>query len=425
MTMAMGMAMRRATQPDLNRASFRGGPTGTRRRLEILSITILCMVGIWFTVSVGIAAVVRERDPVLALRLWPGDARALAVQADNGLLTNPGPREIALAKTRAQQSLARDPTGAPALRVLGFVKDNSGDLVGARKMIRASERLSRRDLAGQMWLINDAVARDQAAEALGHFDTALRTSDLAPPILLPVLARATEDARLIAPLATMLTRRPLWGPSFVSEAIHHGPVPQNLVLLDQALRVRGAPMSRPLVQQLVDQLVALNRFDDALTIYGRAIGQADAVALVRNQRFEHESQVTPFDWMIGSTDSVSVSRSIDGDGADRHRLTFTASSGGNGDLARQLLVLPPGHYRASVDADAKGADVRISLSCADATRLGLAESPLTKRRSSVLFVVPPLGCKGQWIAIKLIRVVDLDGASGWVDNVSVTSGQGL
>lgn len=423
MTMATGMAMRRAIRPDFNRASIRGGPVGTRRWLEILFIAILCVIGIWFTFSVGIAAVVRDRDPVLALRLWPGDARALVIQADNQLLTNPGRREFAIAKTLAQQSLARDPTGATALRVLGFAKDRSGDIAGARKMISASERLSRRDLAGQLWMINDAVARDQAEEALGHFDTALRTSDLAPPMLLPVLARATEDTRLIAPLATMLAKRPLWGPSFVSEAIHHGPAPQNLVLLDEALRVRGVPLSRPLVQQLVDQLVALNRFDDALTIYSRAIGQAEAVALVRDQKFEHESQLTPFDWMIGSSDSISVSRTLDGDGINQHQLAFTASAGGSGDLARQLLVLPPGEYRASVDADVKGADVRMSLSCADIARLGLAETPIAGRRSSGVFVVPSQGCKAQWIAIKLITVADLDGASGWVDKVSITSGK--
>ena len=419
MITAMDMAMRRAIHPDTKRGSLRVGPAQANSWLKILAIMMLCVVGIGLSFSIGIAAVVRDRNPALALRLWPWDARTRVVQADNLLLNNPGQREFATAKVMAQQSLARDPTSAPALRVLGFVQENSGNVAGARAMIRASERLSRRDLAGQLWLINDAVARDQAEEALGHFDTALRTSELAAPMLLPVLANATEDPRLIAPLAATLAKRPPWGPSFIAEAIHRGPAPQNLILLDKALRVRGVPMSQPLVQQLVTQLVARTRFADALTIYGRATEQRNGELLIRDQGFEREPRFAPFDWMIGSNDNVSVYRSNEGSESHGYRLTFDAPSESYGDVARQMLVLPPGKYRASFDAGVKGADVRLSVSCATYSRTSLVQSVPTREALSVTFAVPAKDCDAQWIAVTLPPVKNLDGATGWIDNVTI------
>lgn len=420
-TMAMDMAMRRAIQPDPKSGDRRGSQDAERRWLEISVIAILCTMALLLTCSVGIAGVIRERSPALALKLWPWDARALAVQADNLLMSDPTKSDFALAKSFAEKSIARDPTSAPALRVLGFVQENSGNIAAARVTIRTSEKLSRRDLAGQLWLINDAVVRDEAEEALGHFDTALRTSDLAPPMLLPILANATEDASLIAPLAAVLAKQPPWGLSFVAEAIYRGPAPQNLVLLDQALRNRGVPLSQPLVQQLINQLVALNRFSDALTIYNRATGKRDEGNLLRDGRFDRDPQLSPFDWSISPEDSLFVSRAEAGEGVGGHRLTFTAPSGGYGDLVRQLLVLVPGKYRVSVDADVERANIHIAIRCAEYPRRGLLESPPTNLSLSADFAVPANGCKAQWLAIVVNPVKNLDGATGWVGNVMLAA----
>ena len=94
MITAMDMAMRRAIQPDAKRGSVRAGAAQANSWLKALAIMMLCVVGIGLSFSIGIAAVVRDRNPALALRLWPWDARARVVQADNLLLNNPGQREF-------------------------------------------------------------------------------------------------------------------------------------------------------------------------------------------------------------------------------------------------------------------------------------------------------------------------------------------
>ncbi len=420
------MIMVTDTAPRRVRRADRGlrSTWGARERLaswpRILVIFALCAIGLWLTFSVGFAAVVHDQSPSLALRLWPWDARALAVQADALLQRNSGSRDVRVADALARKSLARDSTSAPALRIMGFVKENLGDLNSARATIRTSERLSRRDFAGQLWLINDAVARGQAEEALGHFDIALRTSELAPAMLFPILASATEDPRLIEPLADVLAKRPAWGPSFISTAIHHGPAPENIVALDAVLRARGVALSNPLAQQFIDNLVARNRFADAFLIYNRASGKHSERVVVRDGDFDREPQFTPFDWMIGG-ETVSASRFDNGTGTHDYRLTFSAPSESFGDIARQLLILPPGRYRTSFNAGVTGAQLRLSISCAGPSRSGLAESVSIGGAISVSFSVPKQGCDAQWFAVVLPAVKDPDGAAGWIDNVTVIS----
>src|SRR5690606_1446045 len=107
--------------------------------------------------------------------------------------TSPSNDEDSPAVTLAREALRQDPTSVDALAVLGLQAELKNDAAQARKVFGYSRELSRRELRAQIWAIEESVRRGDIAEALHHYDMALRTSVRAQELLFPILAAALEE----------------------------------------------------------------------------------------------------------------------------------------------------------------------------------------------------------------------------------------
>ena len=159
------------------------------------------------------------------LGVMPFDARAKVKSAEMLLArTRASPPAVARARTLALAALRRDPTMAPAWRLLALAASMQGREREAARLFHFAERLSRRDLPTQLWLIEESVSRNDIPGALRHYDIALRTSLASPELLFPVLTRASGDNNVVGPLGTLLASDPPWRETFLWQLVADAPV---------------------------------------------------------------------------------------------------------------------------------------------------------------------------------------------------------
>lgn len=116
-------------------------------------------------------------------------------------------------------------------------------MLRARRLFLHSERLSRRNLITQLWAIEDAVARDDVAGALRHYDIALRTAPRMAEVLFPVLKSASTDPAIRTGLIRTLSGKPLWAGDFIDYVSDNSADPQATVSLLRGLQQAGVPLS--------------------------------------------------------------------------------------------------------------------------------------------------------------------------------------
>jgi tetratricopeptide (TPR) repeat protein len=353
----------------------------------------LAVLGGWLAFTVSVAAIARADNPDLSASIARFDAVATGERAYQLIESDNSPANRVTAGALAKRALSRDPTAIAAVRTLGLIADQDGRSSDAARAFHYSEQLSRRDFATQLWFINAMVARDDAAGALAHFDKALRTSDLARPILMPILVAATEDARLIAPIAAQLSRRPPWRDAYVAALIETGKaMPEVTDLIE---RVGNAQERR----DMAARDASAGRYDLALKLYQRAGGAIGKPV----SGFAGAGDFVPFDWELINVGAVATNLV---DAGSDSALEFSVNTGQGGDIARRLTTLKPGRYQlaSAVKMDRADASSRLlwQVSCAGQPNM-LAELAIDakKPQQEIDLTVPASGCAVQWLRLIL------------------------
>lgn len=394
-------------------------PTGRAILFVLLLLGLLVLVG-----QHSLASVVAKRNPELALRIAPGHAEAAGLVALRSMTATATAGDIARARRLAQSALRSEPLSAVAAGALGLANDRRGQTALARRQIAFSEQLSRRELVVQLWLIEDAVARDDIPGALRRYDTAMRTSRDALGILFPILIGAIDDPAIRAPLADILARRPSWSTQFVQQLAQSGTAFDSINQLYRALRQRGAPVSDLTLATVTTRMVERGQVAGAWTLFQSYRPGADRRGL-RNGSFDQPlADATPFDWSRGPESEIVVEQRPAFDGP---ALYFETPMGVGGVAARQLLLLSPGavSIRAMASDTAGLGDnlPYLRLACADGRReLGRQAFPSVgpEGQPFKLDAVVPRDCPAQWIEVVAQAADSLGGAAGYIDNVSLS-----
>ncbi len=375
----------------------------------------------WLSISVGLSAATRDRDPGLALRLAPWDARAKAnlakVEIQGG--TDAGQRARAVAL--AQSAVARDATLVTPHNILGLAAALSGRTNQAAAYFSFADRLTKRDMVTQLWLIEYAVARDDIEGALSHFDAALRTAWTAQDVLFPILVEATGDPQLVAPIGRILEKQPQWAPNFLWRATEGGPSAANVAQLLLQLRKAGYPLTTENVRLMLQRAVRDNRLDVASVIFD-AFSGARQTELVRNGGFAGDNKYPPFDWDLTDDVELRAERAPKADSEDIGVNVF-ADAGRGGTAARQLLRLSPGSYRlrtAAGDISMAAAErPNWTIACAGRSNSVLLTMPLANGTGAGASFSVPADCGTQWLSLIVKPVDQADGAAFWIDDVKV------
>ncbi|MBM3929379.1 MAG: hypothetical protein FJ335_13135, partial [Sphingomonadales bacterium] len=124
----------------------------------------------YYSITFSIAQVVVTRDPALAYALAPYDGRITAAYATSLAGDDATLEDRARADVLAKRALQQDPTAVAAVATLGVNADIRGDKAAARRYFAYAQKLSRRDLRTQLFMIEDAVQRGDIPEALRQYD---------------------------------------------------------------------------------------------------------------------------------------------------------------------------------------------------------------------------------------------------------------
>lgn len=325
----------------------------------------------WLSFIHAVANITWDRDPDVALRYVPDHPLALSRKADELFAEKQDPATLAKVEAMAKESLRGGALNPVAIRLLGYVADVRGDTKKARELMLLSHKVSRRDFGTQLWLIEDAVARNDKKQALYHYDIAMRTTPSSFPILFPTLTGALSDPEVRVHLAPIVRQAPVWLPAFLSESIGTIENPANIA--DVLVKSGGLPDDesyRNLSNALLAQLAGKNKFPAFqqyfLSLKGSRADTFKAAA------FTKDTVGLPYPvvgWQVADSPAIGGTFSAAND-KGRSTLAAFASSGERGELLRKYMFLAPGNYRfasrfSALDG-APDSEVRWELQCVKA-----------------------------------------------------------
>lgn len=339
--------------------------------VKLVSIAAITCTLAWLSFIHAVANITWQQNPDLALRFVPDHPLALSRKADELFAAKQDPATLAKVEAMAKQSLRGGALNPVAIRLLGYVADARGDRKKAREFMLLSQKVSRRDFGTQLWLIEDAVARNDKKQALYHYDIAMRTTPSSFPLLFPTLTGALDDPEVRAGLAPYVKAAPEWLLPFLPHAI--GTMENPSYLVDVLLKAGPLPdrpeyrdQSNYLLSTLANkgQFSAFERYYASLpSVRPKALQTAAMNKDTVNLRYPAAG------WQLIENAAIGGAFS-EADKRGAFTLSAFAGSGERGELMRKLLFLKPGSYRFTAQYDAQSSapdsEIRWDLSCVSA-----------------------------------------------------------
>lgn len=326
----------------------------------------------YYGVTFSLAQVVVKRDPALAYRLASYDGRITAVYATSLAGPEATVKDRARADALAKRALQQDPTAVAAVATLGINADVRGDKAAARRYFAYAQKLSRRDLRTQLFMIEDAVQRNDIPGALHQYDMTLRVFPTLGDMLYPVLASASSDPEIRHELVKTLSGKPAWSDRFIRFIAEKGSDPRSTAALFVGLRRAGVAIPEAAGADVVNALLGSGQGDGAWSYYAKIRPGADR-GRSRDPRFVSKlERPSKLDWIPVNDDGLTSS--IQGGTFD-----FAAPASVGGPMLQQLQLFPPGSYRLSGHSigieQAAGALPYWTLRCQNGRELGRVEVP--------------------------------------------------
>lgn len=344
----------------------------------------------WLSFIHSLASITWKQNPDIALRFVPDHPLALSRKADEMFSRSQSEATLVKVEAMAKQSLRGGALNPVAVRLLGYIADVRGYRDRARELMLLSQKISRRDFGTQLWLIEDAVARNDKKQALVHYDIALRTTPSSFPILLPTLIGALDDAEVRSSLDPYVKAAPEWLPAFLSEAINTSENPANVA--DVLLRSRRLParedyrrLSDLLLSRLAEKSKLATFRQYYLSLKGTNLTTLQSAGLNRSTVSLAYPQAG---WKLAENAAIGGSFSAFNK-AGQSQMNAFAGSGERGELMRKYLFLKPGNYQFSSRYDAGEAapdsEIRWAMKCLSAvttTEKWVTAMPVQEGRSS-------------------------------------------
>jgi hypothetical protein len=321
------------------------------RSIGIMRIIIFAALGItgaWLAAALAISGVVRIKAPMAALAVMPNESIALAARGDQLLFENQKnpPRAV---QTLALAALREQPLNPKAVRLLGFYADAQRDQAKAEKFMLQAEKLSRREIGTQLWLIEAQARRNKTAETLAHYDIALRTKPITQDLLFPRLLNAIEDGEIRTALKPYIRKKSGWGTSFLFYANANS---KNLpTLVDLVVESGGLVDAKSAKNQelaLLSRLVAEGYFADARRLFLQMPGaQAIRMTSAAFDISDRNASFGAMGWQL-LQDPDAGGGFVAKQGDTKSALSLYANSATTRPVATKLLYLKPGNYSFTV-----------------------------------------------------------------------------
>lgn len=377
----------------------------------------------YMSITQSLAFAIGKSAPDRGHALAPYDGRIAARFAEKLGVVEATPAKRKDAVRVAREALRDAPLAVPAITVLALQEAITGDVGTARRLFAHSDMLSRRDLTTRIWLIEDAVQREDIKGAIDNYDIALRTSRNAPDRLFPILASASSDPAIAAVLVPTLAKRPPWGEAFLHYLSNSGPDPRAAATFFRQLDARRVPIAETSQASVVNALVIANAFDDAWSYYRTLRSHADR-RRSRDPNFADQVAVpTAFDWTPRMSDA-GVTASIQRTAANG-LFDFATPSTVGGIVLEQLQLLPVGRYqlvgRSMGVEQPRDSRPYWVLVCTDGRELGRIDVPNSSVNNGLFegVLIVPSSCPAQILRLVARPSSLISGVTGQIDRLAL------
>ena len=379
------------------------------------------------SLSAAMANVAQADRALLVANLFPanGFAKAEAAEDLSILLLAPesgvdDPRVEETARALALEALEHEPLAQTALRTLALLemRKDEANRPQARELMRESARVSRRDRATMLWLVEDYGRLGETEPALEKLDLALRRGGVSESYLLPILAQSLAQPGSADIVDRMLAKRPPWADEFWLAVAKVPEVLPVAAELRQKVARRGIEVPQETDAALLSGLVRQGAMEEAAQLRTVLPG-ADSSSLVRNASFEKQPLYPPFDWQLTNTGDYG------GEILQRQNaLLLNALPDAGGTVARQLVALEGGSYRMSVKAPQPAQDAtaaEATLACASGRNSTdiLVRLQLDAQEVAEPFVVDGSSCPYQWLEMRIFVEPGGIASDVLIDEVSI------
>ncbi|MCJ2180443.1 hypothetical protein [Novosphingobium album (ex Hu et al. 2023)] len=396
---------------------------GVLNVVRLVAILFGTVLALWVSIGVSLNFAFGERYPDLANEWWPAGVMPRVASAGNTLNAPPvQSAELAQMHKSLRDAALREPVNSYALGMLGAVADYRHDTSHARKLFRLSEAMSRRNLLSQMWLVEDAVNRDDVHEVILHYDRAMRVSKESRQTLIPILVEAIAEPAILENLLPVLAERPSWSDEFAFMMSAKGNDPQAMSAVVAALKPDlSRPGERRLVESILLRMVALNAEREAINTVNRLEGRAGSTRTMQGGDFEEVTGTLPFAWSLRKDENIHAFRSSVPTGG--FGLWIETQEDMAGVAATQLVGLAAGRHALTGTAGRVPANIAgrpaIGILCEHGKVLGrfvLPPAGENGRSFRFEFDVPAQDCVTQWVKLEAAPEGD---TNTWFDKLAI------
>lgn len=344
--MAMVMAMAMAKRLMVTILLFRKRTISAWAKIAFFAA--LASSAAWGAANHSIAMIMRNKNPLLALKFISSDPVALNGEADILLASAKGAKKrLVDIEELAKKSVEEQALNPRALRILGNLYEMRGDTALVPPLMQLSHQMSRRNFGTQYWLATDKLKKNDVNGALQHLTLSLTTTPESRETLFPILATVMAHPEVADNFAPYIKSNADWVPDFIMKSIEDR---KNLVpLADLIIKAKGVPSgvrNDDAIARLILALAQAGEVKPAADVFRTM--QGAPLSLLTSAEFTPDNASPKFQglgWSISS--DPSLGGYFDSDGAHM-QMILAAAPGKQGNVARKPLLLPAGSYKLSI-----------------------------------------------------------------------------
>lgn len=393
-------------------------------------IVVVVSLGLAMSAAIFSYANSFKRGNLTFVQSWPVrpaplDARIAQLLLEEVVSNNDGNMPALIPDAVVSHSLAafrNDPTDQAAVAILGLsIKGRST----VRRLYQSSFALNKRQVITAAWLADDAARRGDVAATVFYFDTILRRDNQQSEAVLDKLVKLMHNREAVPIMVQLLRKRSSWHGKFWAAAADDPKALPNAALARAALIQDPSPQSNRYDELLLMNLVTLDRFDDAWSLYAK-LRPSYAVAGVEGYGaghigFSKLGALAPFAWVVPN-DRGDLGSFIESNGL----LNVSVIGLASGVVARRLVRIDTGMNSLTFQVYdpeelPRGLKFALEVRCVEGRKYNRRVVANAGQRGVVRFDMPlqPGFCQFAWFELSVINETD-NGADVSISQVRIT-----
>ena len=333
--------------------------------------------------------------PALASELWGGHpaaefADSMTEIAKAARARRPVPQS---AFSMMRDAATKEPLAPEPFLVRGVQAEVQGDGATAQRAFEAAQWRDPRSLAAAYFLAERYLRTGDVERGLREVAAVARLAPNGQAVVGPYLAAyATNPANWPALRKLFRANPMLANNALAALATNIATVPALLALADPQAKAKDVTW----VPLLLNTLTASGKFGEARAIWAKMAGvQLPGGQLLYDASFTDRTSPPPFNWDLNSSTVGLAERQPGG----RLHVVFYGQE--DGFLATELILLPPGGYRLSMQLlgdSSRGRSLNWSIWCDKASE-PIASVTLDAAVARGWRFEVPAGCPAQWLRL--------------------------